>query len=92
MPDETAKRIDLLDSYIPYMTDLIRHKYQISHKRQKNYAVNALFKDGHVKLCNDKRVFDSDVWNKMENGLIPELTANYIVFQLIGNKEFNIDR
>jgi prepilin-type N-terminal cleavage/methylation domain-containing protein len=91
MPDETAKRIDLLDSHIPYMTDLIRHKDQISHKRQKNHAVNALFKDGHVKLCNDQRVFDSDVWNKMENGLIPELTANYIVFQLIGDRGFDID-
>jgi len=86
MPEETAKRIDLLDPHIPYMTDLIRHKDQISHKRQRNYAVNALYKDGHVTLCNDQRVFDSDVWDQMENGLIPELTANYIVFQLIGGK------
>ena len=91
MPDETAKRFDLLDPYIPYMTDLIRHKHQISHKRQKNHAVNALFKDGHVTLCNDKRVFDSDVWDRMESGLIPELTANYIVFQLIANKELEIN-
>jgi prepilin-type N-terminal cleavage/methylation domain-containing protein len=86
MPDETAKSIDLLDPYIPYMTDLIRHKEQISHKRQKNYAVNALFKDGHVTLCNDRRVFDSDVWDRMENGIVPELTANYIVFRMIGGK------
>jgi len=91
MPDETAKRIDLLDPYIPYMTDLIRHKHQISHKRQKNHAVNALFKDGHVTLCNDQRVFDSDVWDRMENGVVPELTANYIVFQLIGSKGLEID-
>ena len=86
MPAETAKSIDLLDPQIPYMTDLIRHKHQISHKRQKNHAVNALFKDGHVTLCNDERVFESDVWEKMEFGIIPELTANYIVFQLIGGK------
>jgi len=86
MPAETAKSIDMLDPHIPYMTDLIRHKDQISHKRQKNYAVNALFKDGHVTLCNDERVFDNDVWDKMEYGIIPELTANYIVFQLIGGK------
>ena len=39
MPDETAKNIDMLDPHIPYMTDLIRHKHQISHKRQKNHAV-----------------------------------------------------
>lgn len=86
MPEETAGKIDMLDPYIPYMTDLIRHKEQISHKRQRNYAVNALFKDGHVTLCNDRRVFDNDVWDQMENGSIPELTANYIIFQLIGGK------
>ena len=86
MPAETAKSIDLLDPQIPYMTDLIRHRDQISHKRQRNHAVNALFKDGHVTLCNDERVFESDVWDKMEFGIIPELTANYIVFQLIGGK------
>jgi len=92
MPDETAKNIDMLDPHIPYMTDLIRHKHQISHKRQKNHAVNALFKDGHVVLCNDQRVFDSDVWDRMENGSIPELTANYIVFHLIGGKGLDIVR
>jgi len=36
-------------------------------------------------------VFDSDVWDRMENGLVPELTANYIVFQLIGSKGLEID-
>lgn len=92
MPDETAENIDMLDPHIPYMTDLIRHKHQISHKRQKNHAVNALFKDGHVTLCNDQKVFDNDVWDQMENGLIPELTANYIVFHLIGDKGLDIVR
>jgi len=87
MPDETAKNIDALDPHIPYMTDLIRHKHQISHRRKSNFAVHGLFKDGHVTLCNDERVFDNDVWDQMENGAIPELTANYIVFQLIGGKE-----
>jgi len=92
MPDETAKNIDALDPHIPYMTDLIRHKHQISHRRKRNHAVNALFKDGHVALCNDQGVFDHDVWDQMENGLTPELTANYIVFHLIGGKGFDIDR
>jgi len=86
MPKETAKSIDRLDPYVPYMTDLIRHKYQISHERQGNYAVHALFKDGHVELCNDEKVFDNDVWDQMEYGLIPELTGNYRVFRLIGGK------
>ena len=87
MPDETAKNIDALDSRIPYMTDLIRHKEQISHRRKSNYAVHGLFKDGHVTLCHDEKVFDNNVWEQMENGSIPELTANYIVFQLIGGRE-----
>ena len=92
MPDETARSIDMLDPHIPYMTDLIRHKHQISHKRQRNHAVNALFKDGHVRLCNDQTVFDHEVWDQMENGLTPELTANYTVFHLIGRKGLDIGR
>ena len=87
MPDETAGTIDVLDPHIPYMTDLIRHKHQISHKRQKNHAVNALFKDGHVTLCNDRLVFDNEVWDQMESGSVPELSANYRIFRLIGGKE-----
>lgn len=87
MPDETAKTIDAIDPYVPFMTDHIRHKHQISHKRQGTYAVNALFKDGHVTLCNDRRVFDNDVWDQMESGVVPELAANYTVFQLIGGRE-----
>jgi len=86
MPKETAKTIDKLDPHIHYMTDLIRHKEQISHKRQSNYAVNALFKDGHVTLCNEARVFEHEVWDQMEYGAIEELTANYVVFQLIGGR------
>jgi prepilin-type N-terminal cleavage/methylation domain-containing protein len=93
IPEQTARNIDSLDPYVPYMTDLIRHKSEISHQRQGSYAVNALFKDGHVTLCNDRRVFDNDVWQQMENGAISdELIANYIVFQLIGGKEVNTGR
>jgi prepilin-type N-terminal cleavage/methylation domain-containing protein len=86
MPEETAKTIDKLDPFIPYLTDLIRHKSEISHKRQNTYAVNALFKDGHIELCTNERVFDNQVWDQMENGVVPELTGNYIVFQLIGGR------
>ena len=87
MPEQTARTIDKLDAHIPFMTDLIRHKDQISHKRQGSYAVNSLYKDGHVDLCNEQRVFDHKVWDQMENGAVLELTANYIVFQLIGGRE-----
>jgi prepilin-type N-terminal cleavage/methylation domain-containing protein len=92
MPLDTAKVIDNLDPYVPYMTDLIRHKEQISHRRQNNYAVNALFKDGHVILCNDARVFNNNVWEQMENGQIAELPANYIVMRLIGGKGLDTAR
>jgi prepilin-type N-terminal cleavage/methylation domain-containing protein len=86
MPLETAHTIDKLDSQIPYMTDLIRHKDELSHERQGSYAVNAAFKDGHVELCNNERVFNSKVWDQMENGSVLELTGNYIVFQMIGGR------
>ncbi len=86
MPDETAKSIDDLDPYIPYMTDIIRHLEHISHKKSRSYAVNSLFKDGHVELCTDEKVFNSSVWEQLESGAISELTANYIVFQLIGGR------
>jgi len=92
LPEDTAKTIDVIDPYVPFMTDHIRHKYQISHKRQGYYAVNALFKDGHVTLCNDPRVFDHPVWDQLENGTVPELTANYTVFQLIAGRGLDAGR
>jgi prepilin-type N-terminal cleavage/methylation domain-containing protein len=85
-PIESARNVDNLDPQIPYMTDLIRHITQISHTRQRNHAVNALFKDGHVSLCNSERVFSDQVWEQMEAEAIPELTGNYRVFNLIGGK------
>jgi prepilin-type N-terminal cleavage/methylation domain-containing protein len=82
-PEETAKRIDLLDPHIPYMTDTIRRKTHISHQRQKTYAINALFSDGHVVLCNDERVFNDEVWDQYEYGMIHYKTFYYRVFKLI---------
>jgi hypothetical protein len=88
-PRESARYLDSLDSQIPYMTDLVRHIYQISHTRQGNHAVNALFKDGHVSLCNDAYVFENPVWEQMESGAIPELTGNYRIFKLIGGRRLD---
>jgi prepilin-type N-terminal cleavage/methylation domain-containing protein len=83
----TAYTIDKLDSQIPYMTDLLRYKKdELSHKRQGSYAVNAAFKDRHVELCNNERVFNSEVWDQMKSGAIDELPGNYIVFQMIGGR------
>jgi prepilin-type N-terminal cleavage/methylation domain-containing protein len=89
IPEQSARSIDSLDPYVPYMTDIIRHKHEISHQRQGSYAVNALFKDGHVTLCNDAKVFNHSVWEQIENDSIEELPANYIVMRLIGRKGLN---
>ena len=88
-PLESARFQDRLDPQMPYMTDLVRHLDEISHTRQRNPAVNALFKDGHVSLCNDDEVFRHPVWEQMEAGAIPELTGNYRVFQMIGGKRLD---
>jgi len=88
-PIESARYLDSLDPQVPYMTDLVRHITEISHTRQRTHAVNALFKDGHVNLCNDDEVFRHPVWQQMEAGAIPELTGNYRVFQMIGGKRLD---
>lgn len=90
-PLETAKTIDSLDSRLPYMTDLVRHRAEISHSRQKHPAVNALFKDGHVSIYTSDAVFSHPVWEQMESGAIPELTGNYRIFQLIGGQRLASD-
>lgn len=86
IPEESAWTIDSLNPQVPYMTDLVRHLTQISHTRQRHPAVNALFKDGHVSLCNASYVFDNPVWEQMEAGAIQELPGNYRIFQLIGGQ------
>lgn len=82
-PEHPAKRIDLLDPHIPFMTDTIRRREHISHKRQGTDAINALFSDGHVVLCNKDYVFKHEVWDQYEYGMIGYKTFYYTVFKLI---------
>ncbi len=82
-PKGTAKKLDDLNPLIPFMTDTIRRREHISHKRRGNDAINALFSDGHVVLCNDERVFQHDVWRRYENGMVGFKTFYYTVFKLI---------
>jgi prepilin-type N-terminal cleavage/methylation domain-containing protein len=64
-----AQKMAKLDRCIPYMTDIVEHKdkgglsFGLSHKTRSTYAVHALFSDGHVRLCNDQKVFDDPVWD-----------------------------
>jgi hypothetical protein len=63
VPKWTARKFDKLDTRMPYMTDILHSKAKISHRRQKNYGINALFKDGHVIFCNDEEVFNNQYWD-----------------------------
>ena len=83
-PTESWER---LDERIPYMTDIIRKKRDLSHQIGNTYAVNALFKDGHVAYCNDQSVFNDPVWDELkakqlEDELKPKFY--YRIFKLIG--------
>ncbi|MDH7598467.1 MAG: type II secretion system protein [Sedimentisphaerales bacterium] len=83
---ETAKRIDLLDPSLPFMTDVVRHLDHISHRRNRTYAVNAVYKDGHVGLCNEESVFTHPVWKRVEYGVISEPALYVAVFRLIAGQ------
>ncbi len=82
-PADTAQKLTSVDPSLPYMTDTIRNMQHISHQRQGNYAINALFSDGHVVTCNDRHVFENDIWTRYENGAIAYQTFYFRVFQLI---------
>jgi prepilin-type N-terminal cleavage/methylation domain-containing protein len=93
-PEATAKKIEKLDPRIPYMTDVLRHLDQLSHKSRGVYAVHALFGDGHVAFCNDQRVFDEDyweLWDKKEDeqklGWTGEGAFYYTIFKLISETQ-----
>ncbi len=82
-PTETWEQ---LDPRIPYMTDIIRKKKDLSHRDDKRYAVHGLFKDGHVAYCNDQTVFSDPVWDELEaEQLGGELRSKfyYRIFNLI---------
>lgn len=85
-PTETAKLLDHVDPALPMMTDVVRHLEHISHKRNRTYAVNALYKDGHVGLCNDEAVFTNPVWRRLEYGIVSEPALYVAVFRLIAGQ------
>ena len=85
-PVQTARRMDHLDPYVPYMVDIINHLDVISHTRQGHAAVNALYKDGHVTLCNESSVFEDPSWAIHSSDRMEHVPFYYRIFQLIGRK------
>jgi hypothetical protein len=84
VPVASAESITKLDAHIPYLTDVVRHKDEISHKRRNTYAINALFSDSHVALFNDEAVFNDRIWTDYENGTVKDdFEMGYKVFRLI---------
>jgi prepilin-type N-terminal cleavage/methylation domain-containing protein len=77
---------DIAHPYVPHMVDIINHLDVISHTRQGHAAVNALYKDGHVTLCNDSIVFDDASWALHRNDQIEHVPFYHRIFQLIGGK------
>lgn len=89
-PEYTAKKIDKLDPRLPYVTDILRHLDELSHKSRNAYALHALFSDGHVAFCNDPDVFDEDyweLWDEKEDKLKLEGAFYYTIFKLISETQ-----
>jgi prepilin-type N-terminal cleavage/methylation domain-containing protein/prepilin-type processing-associated H-X9-DG protein len=83
IPTEAAKLIEQLNPRIPYMTDVMRHKTELSHKTTRSYALNALFGDGHVSFCMNEKVFNNPIWDTWENGGVDWREFYYTVFKQI---------
>ncbi|MBN1764143.1 MAG: prepilin-type N-terminal cleavage/methylation domain-containing protein [Sedimentisphaerales bacterium] len=73
-----AQKFDSLDPDLPYATDILHGRSNLSHQKNKssdnfyhkssNYSVNALYPDAHVSLCKDETVFDENTaWEWFAN-------------------------
>jgi type II secretory pathway pseudopilin PulG len=86
-PMATARRYYKLDPAIPYLTDVLWYRSQISHKTENGYATNAAFKDGHVVYCKDRRFFSYDrnddpmqLWYGWDNR---RMRSNYFYYNFL---------
>lgn len=95
-PAEDIKYTNLSHS-LPYATDLLWGRPNISHQRMQsadpeykesnNYSVNALYADAHVSNCKDPEVFKPEIWNRF-GGSAKEVYFEgcFTIFKLIGGE------
>ena len=68
------------------LVDIINHLDVLSHTRQGHAAMNTLFQDGHVTLCNESAVLEDPSGELHKNDQMDHVTFYHRIFQLIGGK------
>jgi prepilin-type N-terminal cleavage/methylation domain-containing protein len=83
-----ASKFIRLNTNIPYITDVLHGRSNLSHQNNKIYAVNSLYADVHVSFCNDQNVFGLSVWDRFDNGMsgLSYEEYYYTVFVAIGSR------
>ncbi len=93
---ELAKKFVQLHHAIPYATDILHTRSNLSHQRSQNnedtydasnkYMVNALYADAHVSGCKDTEVFEHEVWDDFAKSTVGYDVYYDTVFRLIGGQ------
>ena len=63
-PRYLCRRFDNLDPNLPYITDIMRTREQMSHKYDEVVGLNTLYIDGRVVFCDDPDVFSHRAWDR----------------------------
>lgn len=93
-PAEFPKKFTDLHPSLPYATDVLWGRNNLSHQRLQNsgpeykesnkYSVNALYPDAHVTNCKNPEVFKHPVWDRFNGSQVDYNEYYYTVFRLIG--------
>ncbi len=91
-PWYSARKFDQLDDVLPYLTDRIWKRESgtehlakpFAHRTGTNYAVNALFKDGHTIYCKDQEAFNQPSWEQFEATQVGFEKFYYDIYKIIG--------
>lgn len=96
-PADPPRKFTDLHPSMPYATDILHGRGNLSHQRMQNpedqafhesnrYSVNALYADAHVSNCNDPDVFRHDIWDRFSADQVWYPEYYFTVFKLIGNQ------